>query len=136
MPDSPGARGPYLEGTEANAANDDGQVVISAEPERAASDRPFEPDWTLRPGVLLVNAFTEQGMTAETFAESSGLTRQTVADLIDGAARVDADIAQAIAAALGTSATMWLTAQDIYDSDIARGAQDVSCKRLHAGEET
>jgi plasmid maintenance system antidote protein VapI len=129
-----------MDGTGGDAANGDGQAFISAErdaeTDRGASDRPFEPAWTLRPGVLLVNAFTERGMTAETFAESSGLTCQTVVGLIDGTARVNAGIAEAIAAALGTSANMWLNAQDIYDSDIARGAQDVSCKHLGAGEES
>lgn len=41
---------------------------------------------------------------------------------------------QAIAAVLGTSTAMWLNAQDIYARDVARGARDVSYKRLRAGK--
>lgn len=137
VPDLPGSRGPYPESNGADAAN--GQAVPGAERDtegtRGAGHEQFAPDWTLRPGVLLVSAFTERGMTAETFAESSGLTRQTVAGLISGAARVDGHIAQAIAATLGTSPVMWLNAQDIYDGGIARGARDVSGRHLDAGPE-
>lgn len=88
MPNSREFRGPYLEGNEADAARDTGQAGTGAERDTgemcAGGDHPFEPDWTLRPGILLLSALTERGMAAETFAESSALTRPAAAGLIDG----------------------------------------------------
>lgn len=96
----------------------------------ATSDpRQFEPDWTLRPGVLLRSALEDRGLTADVF-ESAGLDRAAVAALVAGTVRVDLAIAEKIGAALGTTARMWLNAQEMYDADIARGAKDVSEEHL------
>jgi hypothetical protein len=81
-------------------------------------DRPFVPDWTLRPGVLLRKALEAQGKSPD------GIPGARL--IIEGTRRVDARHAARIAETLGTSAETWLNAQRLYDAAILRGATDTS----------
>lgn len=81
-------------------------------------ERPFVPDWTISPGVLLRRALEAQGKNAE---DILGARR-----IIDGTLRIGPFEAGTIAAALGTSEDMWLNAQRLYDAAILRGATDTS----------
>jgi hypothetical protein len=50
-------------------------------------DKPFTPDWTLRPGVILVaEAIKARNWTPEDLAERSGLDPATARGLLDGSA--------------------------------------------------
>jgi plasmid maintenance system antidote protein VapI len=88
-------------------------------------DKPFVPDWTISPGVLLVaEAVKAREWTPGDLAERSGLDVATVRGVLDGSTRIDRAAAEGLARAIGTSAEMWLNAQRIYDAAILRGAKD------------
>lgn len=91
-----------------------------------AGDRPFAPDWTLRPGVLLADVLAARGLAVEEFAAAARIPPATARGLLDGTVRVGGPEAAAIALATGTSGQLWLNAQHNYDHDLARGATDVS----------
>jgi plasmid maintenance system antidote protein VapI len=80
--------------------------------------RPFVPDWTLRPGVLLREALEVQGKSADDLLGGKRI--------IDGTLRIGPFEAENIASLLGTSADMWLNAQRIHDAALLRGATDTS----------
>jgi len=81
-------------------------------------DRPFVPDWTIRPGVMLREALKAKGKSAD---DILGARR-----IIDGTLRIGPFEAGTIAAALGTTEDMWLNAQRLYDAALLRGATDTS----------
>jgi plasmid maintenance system antidote protein VapI len=94
--------------------------------------KPFTPDWTLRPGVILIaEAVKARGWTPEDLAERAGLDPATARGLLDGSTRIDRPAAEGLARAIGTSAEMWLNAQRIYDAAILRGAHDSSEEHEH-----
>ena len=86
-------------------------------------DRPFVPDWTIRPGILLRRSLEWQGRSAADLPDGQGL--------LDGTLRIDARHAAQIADLLGTSAEMWLNAQRLHDAAILRGATDTSDEHVH-----
>lgn len=88
--------------------------------------QPFTPDWTLRPGILLRELLRERDISTAQLAVGSGLHYPVVLAVLGGTARIDENIAWAIALATGTSAATWLNAQANYDADLERGARDVS----------
>lgn len=81
-------------------------------------DRPFVPDWTIRPGVLLSKALEAQGKSPDAIPGARLI--------IEGTRRINVRNAKWIADLLGTSAEMWLNAQRLYDAAILRGAKDTS----------
>jgi len=83
------------------------------------------------PGEYLRDELAERGWTQEEFAEIIGKSFKQVNELLSGRAALTASMAQAIAAALGTSADVWLGLENAYrlrqaepvSSDIARRAK-------------
>ena len=104
---------------------------MQAEPsaERAASEvplaEPFQPDWTLPPGVILARVLAERGITEVELAAVAKLGPEIFHGVIKGTAPIDGFIAGLLAAALGTSASLWVDAEAIYRADLERGAQPV-----------
>ena len=92
----------------------------------ATEPRPFEPDWTLRPGVALAEILIDRHIGAEELAASTGLAPEVVAGVVHGTVPIDEVIAERLYAGLGISAGFWLNYQRNYDADLARGAKDVS----------
>lgn len=89
-------------------------------------DRPFVPDWTIRPGVMVAEAMKARGMTADDLGARTYLRPEAVAGLLSGHLRIGGPTARLLADALGTSPDMWLNAQRLYDAAILRGATDTS----------
>lgn len=79
-------------------------------------DRPFVPDWTVSPGVMLREALEAKGL------EPGGILG--AGRILDGTLRIGPFEAGTLAAALGTSEDMWLNAQRIHDAALLRGAKD------------
>lgn len=83
------------------------------------------------PGEYLRDELAERGWTQEEFAEIIGKSFKQVNELLSGRAALTASMAQAIAAALGTSADVWLGLENAYrlaqaepvSNDIARRAK-------------
>lgn len=84
-------------------------------------DRPFVPDWTLRPGTLLREALAVKGIDPDDILGAE--------EIIAGTLRIDRMHAGWISDALGTTPDMWMNAQRIYDAAILRGATDTSEER-------
>ena len=90
------------------------------------TEHPFEPDWTLSPAAMLAGVLVERGMTPEQLAARSGLGGVVTSILGPDKMRITPGISARLGAALGISAEFFMNAQNIYDSDLARGAKDVS----------
>lgn len=89
--------------------------------------RPFLPDWTLHPGVILRRVLEGRGITEAGLADLSRLGPETVAGVLGGTMAVDGLIAQRLEEALGRpGAQFWLNFQAGYEADLARGAKDSS----------
>lgn len=93
--------------------------------------QPFTPDWTLRPGILLMEALREREITPLQVALRGGLAPHTVTEILRGRKRINPVSAAALSRVLGNSAAYWMNAQAQYDADLARGAKDVSEEHEH-----
>lgn len=79
------------------------------------------------PGEFLVDELAARDWSIQEFADIIGRPFQVVSDIIHVRRRVTPDTARAIGAAFGTSAQMWLNAQQAYDlwkSEQEPGADD------------
>ena len=80
-----------------------------------------EPKNPFHPGELLLEEFlAPAGITQAAFAEKLGWTKAKLNELIHGRRGITADSALDLAAALGTSAKVWMNLQATYDLDRAR----------------
>lgn len=80
-----------------------------------------EPKNPFHPGEMLLEEFLMPGgITQAAFAERLGWTKARLNELIHGRRGMSADSALDLAAALGTSAKLWMNLQATYDLDRAR----------------
>ena len=87
----------------------------------AARRRLLEPVNPFHPGEMLREEFLEPaGLTQTAFAERVGWTRARLNEFIKGKRGVTAEAALDLAAALGTSARLWMNLQTTYDLAQAR----------------
>ena len=78
------------------------------------------PKNPFHPGEMLLEEFMKPaGITQTDFAHKLGWTRVRLNELIKGKRGVTADTALDLAAALGTSAKLWMNLQATYDLDQA-----------------
>lgn len=78
------------------------------------------PKNPFHPGEILLEEFLKPaGITQSDFAHKLGWTRARLNELIKGKRGVTADTALDLAAALGTSAKLWMNLQATYDLDQA-----------------
>ena len=87
---------------------------------------PFNPDWTMHPGKLVVAELSSRGWTQTQFADIIGRPVQAVNEICTGKKRITAQTALQLQAAFEIDAMYWLTAQARYDLDIALGRKDWS----------
>jgi HTH-type transcriptional regulator/antitoxin HigA len=72
------------------------------------------PAEVFSPGELLRDELAERGCAEATFADILGWTVPAVSDILNGKAKVTAETAVSIGAALGTSAELWLNLQSAF----------------------
>ena len=78
------------------------------------------PKNPFHPGEILLEEFLKPaGITQTDFAHKLGWTRARLNELIKGKRGVTADTALDLAAAVGTSAKLWMNLQATYDLDQA-----------------
>lgn len=97
--------------------------------------RPFQPDWTLAPGISLRAILKHRGMTAASLARKAGLDAETVMGVLKATVPVDDAIATRIGDATRTNPEFWLNYQRHYEADLARGATDSTPAHLE-GKQT
>jgi addiction module HigA family antidote len=67
-------------------------------------------------GSLLSELFLKpRGISITDFADAVGVSRKHVSNVIHGRARIEAELATRFATVLGTSADLWLNAQNATD---------------------
>lgn len=73
------------------------------------------------PGEILHELYLKRSkITIKVFAEAIGVTPKHISNVIHGKARIEAELATRIAAALGTSVELWLNLQNTTDMWNAR----------------
>ena len=86
-----------------------------------------QPHIPFHPGEILLEEFLEpDGITQAAFAARLGWTRTRLNELIKGKRGITADAALDLAAALGTSAKLWMNLQATYDLDRAAKRREVA----------
>jgi addiction module HigA family antidote len=86
-----------------------------------------QPQNPFHPGEILLEEFlAPDGITQAAFAERLGWTRTRLNELIKGKRGITADAALDLAAALGTSAKLWMNLQATYDLDRAAKRREVA----------
>ena len=86
-----------------------------------------QPTNPFHPGVILLEEFLQPaGLTQAAFADRLGWPRARLNEFIRGKLGVTADAALDLAAALGTSAKLWMNLQATYDLDKAAKARSAA----------
>jgi HTH-type transcriptional regulator/antitoxin HigA len=80
------------------------------------------------PGEYLRDELAERGWAEGEFAEIIGRPAQAVSEILNGKKEITPETAVAIAAALGTSAELWLNLQAAYRLHQVRAAKEVALK--------
>ncbi len=79
-----------------------------------------QPKNPFHPGEILLEEFLNPaGITQTALAKKLGWTRARLNELIKGKRGITAEAALDLAAALGTSAKLWMNLQASYDLDLA-----------------
>jgi antitoxin HigA-1 len=79
-----------------------------------------QPKNPIHPGEFLLEEFLKpSGITQVAFAKKLGWTKTRLNELIRSKRRITAESALDLAAALGTSAKLWMNLQATYDLDLA-----------------
>lgn len=85
-----------------------------------AKKRNLTPVKPIHPGEMLLEEFLlPVGKTQAAFAREVGWTKARLNELIKGKRGVTAEAALDLAAALGTSARLWMNLQATFDLDVA-----------------
>jgi HTH-type transcriptional regulator / antitoxin HigA len=79
----------------------------------------FKPAEAFPPGEHLREELEARGWTQGDLAKVMDRALQAVNEIIKGEKRITAETAKALAAALGTSAELWMNLQSSYDLHIA-----------------
>ncbi len=87
------------------------------------------------PGEYLRDELEVRGWTQEEFAEIIGRSFKQVNELLSGRAALTAPMAQAVAAALGTSADVWLGLENAYRLSLAEPLSDAIARRARLRSE-
>ena len=86
-----------------------------------------QPANPIHPGMMLLEEFLlPAGLTQTAFADRIGWTRARLNEFVRGNRRVTAEAALDLAAALGTSAKLWMNLQATYDLDKAAKARSAA----------
>ena len=73
----------------------------------------------IHPGRMLRDELDAHGVDSQAFSEAIDVPQEAVADILDGARPITANMALRLAEAFGVSAQYWLNLQAIYDAKVA-----------------
>lgn len=86
----------------------------------------FDPDWCMRPGVLLAEELKAWGLKSPSAASKvSGLPQEVIDGVLNGSVEITEPIAEGLAR-IGGGARLWLNAERIYRAALAAGKKDLS----------
>jgi plasmid maintenance system antidote protein VapI len=90
---------------------------------------PFDPDWTMRPGVTLREMLDDSGMSVRVIAKIAGLAPAVIQGVLDGSVPITEPIAERLARALtdnAMTAQFWCNLEAAYWDGLAAGKKDLS----------
>ena len=81
-------------------------------------DKPtqYQPDLVTPPGDTLQETLEALGMSQTDFAHKSGLSEDTLSQILAGTTPITPEIAAALEKAIGTSAQFWLNRESSYQT--------------------
>jgi addiction module HigA family antidote len=86
-----------------------------------AIDRPtWQPDWTVPPGEILLEALEERGMSQSELARRMGRPTKTINEIINGKTAITPETAIQLELTLGITATFWNNLEGSYREQLAR----------------
>lgn len=80
----------------------------------------WQPDWTVAPGEVLLEALQERAMTQSELAQRLGRPLKTVNEIVKGKAAITPETAIQLERALGISARFWTGLETQYRDTLAR----------------
>lgn len=86
----------------------------------AAEQTPWQRDWTVAPGEILVEALDERGMSQSELARRMGRPTKTINEIANGKAAITPDTALQLELTLGISAAFWNNLEGSYRAHLAR----------------
>lgn len=87
----------------------------------ASSSQPgWQPDWTVAPGEILLEALQDREMTQSGLAQRLGRPLKTINEIIKGKAAITPETAIQLERALGISARFWTNLETQYRDTLAR----------------
>lgn len=78
------------------------------------------------PGYYIAELIEDMGISQAEFAVRMGTTEKTLSNLVNGKCRLSNDLAQKIAAMMGTSVDVWLNLQKSYDESLLQIERDAT----------
>lgn len=97
-------------------------MVSDGKPEKTY---PFDPDWCMRPGVMLEELMSDMGLSKRMLAKVCLTDVATIDGILDGTVQIDAQVSAQLSL-LGISRTFWLNWERTYRAGLAAGKIDVS----------
>ena len=88
----------------------------------------FMPKFAVHPGQMLLEEIRARHMSQVEFAERTGMTPKHLSEIINGKADITPEVAIAVEAATGISASLWLKLQMEYDEVLARQKETETLK--------
>lgn len=117
---------PRSDGAKARCGGPGICAACSRELAQAQNLAEFNPDWTIRPGVLLADEIAASGLRDPGApAKISGLAPDVIAGVLDGSVQIDETLAAGLAR-IGGTARLWLALEQRYRADLAAGRKDIS----------
>lgn len=91
-----------------------------------ATNNEFLPKFAVHPGRMLLEEIKARHMNQAEFAERTKMTPKHLSDIVNGKADITPEVAIAVEAATGISASLWLKLQMQYDEILARQKEAIS----------
>jgi addiction module HigA family antidote len=85
-----------------------------------AEIRPFEPDWSVAPGVVLVEALEERSWSQAELARRTDRPLKTINEIVHGKAAITPDTAIQFERVMGIPARLWLNLERMHAEAVAR----------------
>jgi plasmid maintenance system antidote protein VapI len=89
----------------------------------------FDPDWCMRPGVILQEMMDDSGVSVRLIARIARLEPEVIEGILDGSQVITEEIASHLAtgvAPLRISAQFWINFEGAYRRGLAQGKKDIS----------
>lgn len=92
--------------------------------------REFSPDWTSPPGNTISDLLKERAWNQRELSKRLGLSPKLVSQLIEGKIALTENIAERLAATLGSTISFWMNRENGYRASLAKLKQEKKKKKI------